>query len=130
VNVEVKWPNDLLVGDKKIAGILSEAVTIDNETTGLVIGIGVNQNCPVSDMPPGLEWPTTSVIDEIGSETSIESLLCDIVNEIDSLLKIVETNSSYSAVIEEWRKTSTTLGKPAPWVSQFAFTRMVKLLMA
>jgi BirA family biotin operon repressor/biotin-[acetyl-CoA-carboxylase] ligase len=112
VNVEVKWPNDLLVGDKKIAGILSEAVTIDNETTGLVIGIGVNQNCPVSDMPPGLEWPTTSVIDEIGSETSIESLLCDIVNEIDSLLKIVETNSSYSAVIEEWRKTSTTLGKP------------------
>jgi BirA family biotin operon repressor/biotin-[acetyl-CoA-carboxylase] ligase len=111
VNVEVKWPNDLLVGDKKIAGILSEAVTIENETTGLVIGIGVNQNCPVSEMPPGLEWPTTSVIDEIGSETSTELLLCDIVNEIDSLLRIVETNSSYSAVVEEWRKTSSTLGK-------------------
>jgi BirA family biotin operon repressor/biotin-[acetyl-CoA-carboxylase] ligase len=111
VDAKLKWPNDLLVGDKKISGILSEAVTIDNQTKGLVIGIGVNQNCPFSEMPPGLEWPTTSVIDEIGSETSTESLLCEIVNEIDALLKIVEVNSSYSAILEEWRKTSSTLGK-------------------
>lgn len=111
IDAQVKWPNDILVGDKKIAGILSEAVTIASETAGLVIGIGVNQNCPVSDMPSGLEWPTTSIVDEIGKETSTESLLCEIVNEIDSLIKIVETNSSFSAVIDEWRKTSCTLGK-------------------
>ena len=111
VDVQLKWPNDVLVGDKKISGILSEAVTINNQTLGLVIGIGVNQNCPVSEMPAGLEWPTTSVIDEIGSETSTETLLCFIVNEIDALLKIVEVNSSYSAVLEEWRKTSSTLGQ-------------------
>lgn len=109
VNVQVKWPNDILVDDKKIAGILSEAVSIDNRTVGIVMGIGVNQNCPVSEMTE-LEWPTTSVIDEIGKKTSNESLLCDIVNEIDMLLQIVETNSSFSAVLEEWRKTSSTLG--------------------
>lgn len=111
VHVQVKWPNDVLVGDKKIAGILSEAVSVNNETVGIVIGIGVNQNCPVSEISE-LEWPTTSVIDETGKKTSNESLLCDIVNEIDSLLKIVEINSSFSAVLEEWRKTSSTLGKP------------------
>jgi BirA family biotin operon repressor/biotin-[acetyl-CoA-carboxylase] ligase len=111
VNVQVKWPNDILVDDKKIAGILSEAVSIDNETTGIVIGIGVNQNCPISEMPEGLQWLATSIVDEIGKETSNESLLCDIVNEIDSLLKVVEINSSFSAVVEEWRKTSSTLGR-------------------
>ncbi|TET09369.1 MAG: biotin--[acetyl-CoA-carboxylase] ligase [Candidatus Thorarchaeota archaeon] len=111
VNVQVKWPNDILVDDRKIAGILSEAVTIGNETIGIVIGIGVNQNCPISEMPSGLQWPATSVIDEIGKETSNESLLCDIVNEIDSLLEVVEINSSFSAVVDEWRKTSSTLGK-------------------
>jgi BirA family biotin operon repressor/biotin-[acetyl-CoA-carboxylase] ligase len=111
VDAQLKWPNDILVGDKKISGTLPEAVTVDNQTIGLVIGIGVNQNCPVSEMPPGLEWPTTSIIDEIGSETSTEALLCDIVNEIDALLGIVEVNSSYSAILEEWRKTSSTLGK-------------------
>ncbi|MFW9810802.1 MAG: biotin--[acetyl-CoA-carboxylase] ligase [Candidatus Thorarchaeota archaeon] len=111
IEVQVKWPNDVLVDEKKIAGILSEAISVDNKTLGIVIGIGVNQNCPVSEIS-GLEWPTTSVFDELGRTTSIESLLCDIVNEIDSLIKIVEINSSFSAVLEEWRKTSSTLGSP------------------
>lgn len=110
-NVRLKWPNDVLIGESKIAGILSEAVFIDDETAGIIVGIGVNQNCPVSDMPPGLEWPTTSVFDELGKETSIESLLCSIVNEIDALLQVVENDSSFTAVLNEWRKASSTLGE-------------------
>jgi BirA family biotin operon repressor/biotin-[acetyl-CoA-carboxylase] ligase len=109
-NVSLKWPNDVLIGDSKIAGILSEAVSTNDENVGIVIGIGVNQNCPVSDMPSGLEWPTTSVFDELGIETSIESLLCTIVNEIDTLLQIVERDSSFDAVLDEWREVSSTLG--------------------
>ena len=109
-NVRLKWPNDVLIGESKIAGILSEALSIGDETVGLVIGIGVNQNCPISEMPPGLQWPTTSIIDEIGRETSNESLLCSIVNEIDTLLQIVERDSSFAAVLDEWREVSSTLG--------------------
>ncbi|MHA2351718.1 MAG: biotin--[acetyl-CoA-carboxylase] ligase [Candidatus Thorarchaeota archaeon] len=109
-NVSLKWPNDVLIGDSKIAGILSEAVSTNDENVGIVIGIGVNQNCPVSDMPSGLEWPTTSVFDELGIETSIESLLCFIVNEIDTLLQVVEHESSFSSVLDEWREVSSTLG--------------------
>ena len=108
--VGLKWPNDVLIGRSKIAGILSEAVYIGDDPAGVAIGIGVNQNCPVSDMPPGLQWPTTSVIDEIGEETSIEALLCSIVNEIDSLLQVVERDSSFAAVLDEWREVSSTLG--------------------
>ncbi|OLS26177.1 MAG: Bifunctional ligase/repressor BirA [Candidatus Thorarchaeota archaeon AB_25] len=109
-NVRLKWPNDVLIGESKIAGILSEALSIGDETVGLVIGIGVNQNCPISEMPPGLQWPTTSIIDEIGRETSIEYLLCSIVNEIDRLLQILERDSSFAAVLDEWREVSSTLG--------------------
>ena len=109
-NVGLKWPNDVLIGKSKISGILSEAVYLGEVTTGIVIGIGVNQNCPVSDMPPGLQWPTTSIVDEIGKETSIEALLCSIVNEIDALLQVVERDSSFAAVLDEWREVSSTLG--------------------
>ena len=109
-NVYLKWPNDVLIGESKIAGILSEAVFLDDETIGVIIGIGVNQNCPVSEMPQGLEWPTTSVIDELGKETSIESLLCSIVNEIDARLQTVERDSSFNTVLDEWREVSSTLG--------------------
>ena len=109
-NVGLKWPNDVLIGQSKISGILSEAVSIGDETSGVVIGIGVNQNCPISDMPAGLQWSTTSVIDEIEKETSNEDLLCSIVNEIDALLLVVERDSSFAKVLDEWREVSTTLG--------------------
>ncbi|MFW9797459.1 MAG: biotin--[acetyl-CoA-carboxylase] ligase [Candidatus Thorarchaeota archaeon] len=109
-NVRLKWPNDVLIGESKISGILSEAVSVQNETIGIVVGIGVNQNCPVSDMPSGLVWPTTSVIDELGKETSAESLLCSIVNEIDALLQILEEDASYTRILSEWRELSSTLG--------------------
>jgi BirA family biotin operon repressor/biotin-[acetyl-CoA-carboxylase] ligase len=109
-NVQLKWPNDVLVEQKKIAGILSEAVSISEEHAGIVVGIGVNQNCPVSDMPSGLQWPTTSIIDELGKATSIETLLCSIVNEIDALLQVLEHDSSFVAILDEWRETSSTLG--------------------
>ncbi len=109
-NVGLKWPNDVLIGQSKISGILSEAVSLGDEPFGIIIGIGVNQNCPISDMPPGLQWPTTSVIDEIGKETSVAALLCSIVNEIDALLQVVESDSSFARVLDEWREMSSTLG--------------------
>lgn len=109
-DVSLKWPNDVLVKQSKIAGILSETVFLGSDTLGTVVGIGVNQNCPVSKMPPGLQWPTTSVIDEIGKTTSIESLLCSIVNEIDELLQSVEERKSFSGVLDEWRGLSSTIG--------------------
>jgi BirA family biotin operon repressor/biotin-[acetyl-CoA-carboxylase] ligase len=109
-NVRLKWPNDVLIGQSKISGILSEAVSIGDEIVGIVVGIGVNQNCSVSDMPPGLQWLTTSIIDELGKETSTEALLCSIVNEMDTLLRVVETDSSFAAILDEWREQSSTLG--------------------
>ena len=110
VDVSVKWPNDVLVKQRKIAGILCETVFLGSDSLGTVVGIGVNQNCPVSEMPNELQWPTTSIIDEIGKETSNESLLCSIVNRIDELLQSVEERTSFSSVLDEWRELSSTIG--------------------
>jgi BirA family biotin operon repressor/biotin-[acetyl-CoA-carboxylase] ligase len=110
VDVSVKWPNDVLVKQCKIAGILCETVFLGSNSLGTVIGIGVNQNCPVSEMPHGLQWPTTSIIDEVGKATSIESLLCSIVNEVDRLLQRVEKRGSFSVVLDKWRELSSTIG--------------------
>jgi BirA family biotin operon repressor/biotin-[acetyl-CoA-carboxylase] ligase len=109
-NVSLKWPNDVLVKHRKIAGILSDTVSVGSEVIGTVVGIGVNQNCPVSEMPQGLQWPTTSIVDELGRATSIESFLCSIVNEIDELLQIVEKANSFLTVLDEWRALSSTIG--------------------
>ena len=106
---KVKWPNDVLVQDAKISGILSEVVASPHE--GVVVGIGVNLNLPVSEMPAGLQWPTTSVIDELGVETPVLEMLCLIVNEIDSYLARVESTQSYAEMLADWKAMSGTLGR-------------------
>lgn len=121
-DVNLKWPNDVLVGTSKIAGILSESVTLGDTLSGIIMGIGVNQNCPVAEMPSGLQWPTTSIIDELGKETSTSTLLCTIVNEIDDLLQAVRNTSSFSTVLDEWRKASSTLGSRVRIYEEETFT--------
>ena len=58
--VGLKWPNDLLFGDRKLAGILAEARG-DGEILGLVVGLGLNVNQEESDFPEALRETATSL---------------------------------------------------------------------
>ncbi len=55
-SVALKWPNDLLIGDRKVAGILCEAVALGPERVGggVIVGIGVNLRLPRGGLPPDL----------------------------------------------------------------------------
>lgn len=59
----IKWPNDLLIGDRKAAGILCEA-----GAGGVFIGVGLN--CNQTAFPPGLAGSSTSLASELGREVS------------------------------------------------------------
>lgn len=53
VEAELKWPNDLVVGDRKLAGILAEAVVADGEVVAVVVGMGLNVTWPDPAELPG-----------------------------------------------------------------------------
>lgn len=61
----IKWPNDVLIGDKKIAGILAEGTTLGSEFLGLALGIGVNLNTKLSELSK-IDKPATSIFNETG----------------------------------------------------------------
>ena len=109
--MRLKWPNDVLVMEDKIAGILNELVTIDPIDAWIILGIGVNQNIKISDFPEEIIDRSTSVQHILGKETSHESLLCSIINEIDRLLGIVETEKSFISILLSWKALSGTLGR-------------------
>jgi BirA family biotin operon repressor/biotin-[acetyl-CoA-carboxylase] ligase len=79
VTATTKWPNDLLVGTRKIAGILAEA-----SGDAVVVGIGVNLDWPV--VPPELEDIATACNLESGRTTSRDDLLVEFLARYDAQL--------------------------------------------
>lgn len=78
---KIKWPNDLLIGNKKICGILTETVFIGNKLDRVVIGIGLNVN--QADFPEELKDKATSAFLESDGLISREELLADILQRIE-----------------------------------------------
>lgn len=107
---ELKWPNDVLVSGKKIAGILPEAGMIGRSVSYVVIGVGLNVNSEISDFPPDLQDSVTSLFICASNEW-------DLVDAAKELLKHME--HLYSRVHKEgpgfipdlWSKRWAHLGR-------------------
>ncbi|MGN6366987.1 MAG: biotin--[acetyl-CoA-carboxylase] ligase [Phycisphaerae bacterium] len=61
LRIGLRWPNDLLLNDKKLGGILCESVTMGNKWAG-ILGIGLNINTDLSQLPPELQPKATSLL--------------------------------------------------------------------
>ncbi|MHA1961582.1 MAG: biotin--[acetyl-CoA-carboxylase] ligase [Candidatus Thorarchaeota archaeon] len=107
----LKWPNDVLVEDLKVAGILIEIVDIEQTHLGVIIGFGINQNTLTSDFPDEERNSLTTIRAETGHETSLEELLSFIVVGIMKRLRLVQVNDSFDEAFNEWRSLTSTLGK-------------------
>ncbi|MFH1112447.1 MAG: biotin--[acetyl-CoA-carboxylase] ligase, partial [Pseudomonadota bacterium] len=68
---QLRWPNDVLVRDRKIAGILSEAVVSRGHMDFVIVGIGLNVNSRRSDFPTDLRTPATSLYMCTGKESDL-----------------------------------------------------------
>jgi BirA family transcriptional regulator, biotin operon repressor / biotin---[acetyl-CoA-carboxylase] ligase len=79
----IKWPNDVLVDGKKLAGILTEAVCIRERVEYVILGIGVNVNYPIDRMPEELRLRATSLLDLTRIEINRESFLRRLIQDLD-----------------------------------------------
>jgi BirA family biotin operon repressor/biotin-[acetyl-CoA-carboxylase] ligase len=94
----IKWPNDILLNDKKTAGILIENVWSGDDLDSLVIGIGINVH--KASVPPGelLQFPATSIEDALGHETPArEDILFNILNSFIQWRKRIGTDELINA---------------------------------
>lgn len=79
IEAKIKWPNDLIVNDKKIAGILCEVKLADKQRF-VALGIGINVNIDEKTLKK-IDKPATSILLESGSKCELESLQI-LLNEI------------------------------------------------
>lgn len=61
-SVKAKWPNDLVVGDRKLGGVLSEARLVDGRPEHVVVGVGLNASMTEDDFPSEIRGRTTSLL--------------------------------------------------------------------
>ncbi len=92
-DVETKWPNDVLVNDHKICGILTEQHTTDSGNV-LIIGIGLNVNNSLTSAPYDVQQRGTSVFDMTGVSHDLTDVLCRLLCHLESCLKALRTNST------------------------------------
>lgn len=79
----IKWPNDILVGGKKLAGILTESSCNSERIEFVILGIGVNLNYPVTLMPEGIRERATSMLALTQSPISREAFARRLIQDLD-----------------------------------------------
>jgi len=116
LKVEVKWPNDILIGNKKVCGILTEANVKGNTVNFVVVGIGINANVDLDSFSPLLRNSATSLKMEMHENIDREKLLQLLFQKLEYYYGLFQ-QERYEALLAEWKKLAKFLGKPVEIVS-------------
>jgi BirA family biotin operon repressor/biotin-[acetyl-CoA-carboxylase] ligase len=102
--ITLKWPNDVLIKNKKVAGILLESISI-NQKNYLIIGIGIN----VNNYPTNTNIPATSLLSE-GIVVNLEKLLNIFINTMNYNIEDWESNG-FETLRLRWLSNAAFLNK-------------------
>lgn len=108
----IKWPNDILINGKKVAGLLNEMSAETEKVNFVVLGIGVNINMTVDQFPPDLRHPASSLFLESGRILNRNRFIRALLTELDDLYNVYITRG-YEPVREEWLSRSQLAGRTA-----------------
>lgn len=109
VDARIKWPNDITVGGRKIAGILTELHQPVGKPMFAVLGIGIDVNCAESDLPPDLRSIATSLSVETGAAHDRAALAAEVLRDLDAWYRLSAVD--FDALITRWAELSATLGR-------------------
>ncbi len=107
---EIKWPNDVLIHGKKVAGILTELNAELDHIKYVILGMGVNVNLSANDFPSELRKLATSLKAEAGHNLRRAELAAAILRELDADYARI-ARREFSSIGEEWQQSCSTLGR-------------------
>ncbi len=108
--VSVKWPNDLLINEKKIGGILCEQTTTPDRTMAVVIGIGLNINAALDNFPEDLRSGATTIAAESGRPFDRVPILADLFLRLEERMDRLFLDGP-AGMAQEFTQRCSTLGK-------------------
>lgn len=103
----LKWPNDVLAGGAKLAGILLESESLPGGRRALVMGFGVN----VATAPEGLAYPAASLAG-LGLAASVDAVFEHLTGRLARVARIWNQGRNFPAIRERWLTVAAGLGEP------------------
>jgi len=110
LNVQIKWPNDILIDRRKVAGILTEISAEIERVNYIIVGIGVNVNQGENEFPLDFREKAYSLKLALGHKVSRINVLQTMLEEIERSYDFYLKND-FSVIIEEWKSNALTLGQ-------------------
>jgi BirA family biotin operon repressor/biotin-[acetyl-CoA-carboxylase] ligase len=105
---EIKWPNDLLIRGKKIAGILTEMSAELDHLREVILGIGIDVNQEAHEIPIALRKTATSIRIESGQPADRAGLAVAILRELDRDYERIK-RGEFDLLAEQWQERCTTI---------------------
>ena len=105
LTVDLRWPNDLLIGPRKAGGILVEARNDSERLPHAVLGIGINVH--QREFPADLATPATSLDVEAGRRISRQSLLVALLKSVERETCVLSASDAAKAVLERVKSSSS-----------------------
>lgn len=129
IDSKIKWPNDIIINNKKICGILSELNGEINNINYLVMGIGLNVNMSSNDFPEDIKDKSTSLSIEFNKSFDRKHLLATILNKFEYLYDDFLATGKLNETLEISRKASILLGKNVQCIngSQSLFAKATEI---
>ena len=106
----IKWPNDIIIREKKVSGILVEARKTASQRLAFVLGIGVNVNTSSCQFPPEIRQTATSLAIEKGEQIDRIQFARSLLESLDRRYRDL-LRGDIEPISERWKEGSSTLGR-------------------
>ena len=104
VRVGLKWPNDLMIDEQKLGGVLVEA-----RGPAVIAGIGINANIPLDRFPPDLRASATSLLARLAQPVDLAALARAVLEQFEGVYDLLALNAE--GVLADWRERDLTRGR-------------------
>ena len=110
LEVTIKWPNDIMMDGRKLCGILTEMKAEQDSVDFVVLGIGINVNTPIKQLPKG----ASSIKEELGrrgvkSALSRVELVKKVLEKLEGYYNVLR-KEGFEPIIETWKDLSSVIG--------------------
>ena len=110
IEPQIKWPNDILINEKKVCGILTEMSAELDMINWVVVGIGINVNIDHQKFPENIQPNTISLKEVSGKEVLRVKLAQTFLQEFENYYDKLK-RKEFPSILEEWKLYSHTLGR-------------------